>query len=513
MSQVSQFIATHFANYSLANRLPDEGACEVWQVVSKLANAKQPCAVLYKLRSEFCGSREVVQRFTADGRRVKQLVHPNIAKVQDVIIEAEQVGIVVDAIAETTLRTVVEWSTQCSNTVPLWFALHVTSRVCDALQAAHCHMSQAGRPEPIYNLNLGLDHVGISETGVVKVHGFGIARPSTRESWSDEELQACSPSVRSTRSDITAAAKLLYQLLTRVTLDDALPTSSTLRRLVVSSLAPASIYSPWVPRTVDSVLRRALAPHNFEGFTNVRQFRDALYECLPDAQKVVTDEQLGAIVHLLRHSVSKDEPEITCDEASDWDVEPLSEERPVVALAPHLTVEISEDASQVTASQIDENSADVSHIDEEKKCDAARDDDSVMRERVDTFDVLALECIFDEVVDDELPTLRESVPPSAEVSLVESEVSIPKIERLPSFDISEEKPGSNSKSLSPTSNTYTAEDAITVFEQGLDCMRRGDFEGAETAWIRALELNPELRAAATNLNVLRKRRNSMFPSA
>jgi hypothetical protein len=249
---------------------------------------------------------------------------------------------------------------------------------------------------------------------------------------------------------------------------------------------------------------------------------------LPDAQKVVTDEQLGAIVHLLRHSVSKDEVEITCDEASDWDVEPLSEERRVVALVPHLTVEISAKASQVTASQIDktsadasqvtasqvgETSADVSHIDEEKKCDAASNDDSAMRERVDTFDVLALECIFDEVVEEELPTLRESVPPSAEVSLVESEVSIPKIERLPSFDFSEEKPGSNAKPLSPTSNACTDEDAITVFEQGLDCMRRGDFKGAETAWIRALELNPELRTAATNLNVLRKRRKSMFPSA
>jgi hypothetical protein len=238
-----------------------------------------------------------------------------------------------------------------------------------------------------------------------------------------------------------------------------------------------------------------------------------LYECLPDAQKVVTDEQLGAIVHLLRHSVSKNEPEITCDEGSDWDVEPLSEERPVVALAPHLTVEISADARQVTASQIDETNADLSHIEEKRKRDAASNDDSAMRERVDTFDVLALECIFDEVVEEELPTLRESVPPSAEVSLVESEVSIPKIERLPSLEFSEEKSGSNSKPLSPTSNACTDEDAITVFEQGLDCMRRGDFEGAETAWLRALELNPELRAAATNLNVLRKRRNSMFPSA
>jgi hypothetical protein len=409
-------------------------------------------------------------------------------------------------------------------------------------------MSQAGRPEPIYHLNLGLDHVGISETGVVKVHGFGLARTATRESWSDEELEACSPSVRNTRCDITSAAKLLYQLLTRVTLDDALPTSSTLRRLVVSSLAPASIYSPWVPRTVDSILRRALAPQNYEGFSNVQQFRDALYECLPIAQKVVTDEQLGAIVQLLRHSVSKEAPKVIDDEDSGWDVEPFSEERPVTAVAPHLAVETSPDAGQLTASQVDETSPDAgqltasqvdetspvagqltaSHLVPERMYDAVSDEDSAMRDRVDTLDVLELDCIFDEVVDQvvdqELPTLRESVPPKVESSHVQSPLSIPKVPPLPSFEVSQKieviraippagDSGISSKPSSPTTNACIDEDAIAVFERGLDCMRRGDVEGAESAWIRALELNPELRAAATNLNVLRKRRNSVVPSA
>jgi serine/threonine-protein kinase len=405
-------------------------------------------------------------------------------------VERSEIGIVTDPLAGITLRQLIELVTSCRNTIPVWFALHVAKRVCDALHCSHSSRDEAGTPTPIYHMRLGLGHVAITDSGRVILHGCGLAQSTARSRNSELNLDMHFASMGDTATDIASAAKLLYQLLTLVELDEALPASATLRKLMESSLAPASIYAPWVPRDVDSVLRRALAAKDRERFEDVAKFGDALEACLSKDHRNVGDDQLAAFVQVLRFSSAPPPPKPPSRPASSSPSR-LTLLQPTALTAPKLPgaeeLEWETDLAQ-------ENSPISGFHFATTKQGSARANANTAVPSTPRAELLEqdVKWVTDADFVEEEPTRPQSVPPE------------PPSNRTPT----------DTKTQPMTARTHGdtfGNTATSFFDLGLDCLRNGDLDGAELAWSRALLLDPNLRSATTNLNLLRKRRNSNRP--
>ena len=298
-------VVARFGRYAMQHRIGAVGACELWRVEAADPEDAQRCSVLYKLKAEHVRDRQFVEMFVADGRRAMRLRHPNISKTEEVLIDRNDVGVVSEFVDGVTVRSIVEQVRRCKNSVPVWFALHVTRAVCDALGYAHALKDEAGYPDPSHHQAFCSDRVVITGVGSAlsrQISSLQVGR-ALRES-GEVVLERSSP--RScAKADITGVARVLYELLTLVTLPKSLPNGQL-------PFVPPSHHAPWVQRGVGDMIERALASESVNAFTQMSQFAEAIEEHLAERRQSVQSEHIAAFIQVLARSSCPDGPPPIC---------------------------------------------------------------------------------------------------------------------------------------------------------------------------------------------------------
>ena len=100
--------------------------------------------------------------FLREGQRASALNHPNIAAIYDVIEEKDDVLLVMEFVAGTTLRD------QLGNPIPLDRFFAIAQQCVDALAAAHGKGILHGDVKP--------ENIMLTPSGQVKLLDFGVAR-------------------------------------------------------------------------------------------------------------------------------------------------------------------------------------------------------------------------------------------------------------------------------------------------------------------------------------------------
>lgn len=448
----SSGIADQDACHSMRYHVGSRGLCDLWNVVSANDESQGVGSLLYQLKSEFAEDNQCAALFIAEGRQAMRIRHPGVANVQDVLIEGSDISIVVEQMRGTTVRQVVELTRACDNSIPAWFAVDVARKVCDGLIHAHTLLDEAGNPAPIYHKHLSVDQVAILDDGSVRIHGFGVgyaAFPQLGDGAAPEQERASrrrSGVSSHIETDIAGAAGVLHSLLSLVVLDCRFQSDEA--------------YQSGLPREVDRgqtgclehLMRRAFKQGG-EPFSSVAELRGALDACLAEPAPVVRPEHLAAFINVLGLSnVGNDRLVPTVPNNA-------------IARLKLLSVSVVPSTSKPPIEELDWDSAVA------KVGGSSNEGEPVF---------------FDEEFDAPPSSTSQTCAKQIDSSIWTEAHSTVRIEALASV---------------PQSAA-----AIACFEEGIARMRAGDEVGAEAAWRQSLLIDPEFRAANTNLRLLKKRR-------
>src|SRR5688500_18839968 len=121
-------------------------------------------------------SKEGVALFLDEARLLRYLQHPNIATTYD---SGRVFGTYFIAMEYVRGPTPKELVAQCAGTtgsVPQEITLNLAAQLCDALDHAHNRTDEHGKPLGIIHRDVTPANIIISETGVVKLIDFGLAK-------------------------------------------------------------------------------------------------------------------------------------------------------------------------------------------------------------------------------------------------------------------------------------------------------------------------------------------------
>lgn len=267
--------------YVLRGELGKGGMGTVYEVV------KEPgIRGAMKVMSPSLASRpDCVARFFAEVRLLAQLRHKNIVDVYDFDRLADGTPfLVMEKLEGETLRSTLWKSARSGQGFPARGAYEVIRQVCEGLYRAHTHATAVVHRD-IKPENLFLNQQARSDEVQVKVLDFGVAalvdgksdqgQLGTPKYMAPEQLRG---EPVTPKADLYAAALVLYEMLTGRLPWDARHDTDVPQAHPLFVPIPASRFSPWVPRSVDALIGRALANDPADRPHSVFAFASQLYE-------------------------------------------------------------------------------------------------------------------------------------------------------------------------------------------------------------------------------------------
>ncbi len=246
------------------------------------------------------GSLRARSRALSEARTAAMLNHPAIVTVFEWEPTDDGALLVMEHVDGASLGEVLD---ELDGPLDLDETAAIVDAVADALSFAHAN--------GVLHLDLKPENVLIDRDGRVKVADFGVAaltgvdrtgtpRGGTPGYMAPEHIRGepVTPA-----ADQWAFAALVYEMLTGVCPFGADSPQRSLVRIEARSLRPASDLARGLPRGVDLVLARALAPDPLERYPDVTTFAEALLDHLGDT--LAGRESLADVVEDI---VAEEEP-------------------------------------------------------------------------------------------------------------------------------------------------------------------------------------------------------------
>jgi hypothetical protein len=118
------------SRYVLERQLGSGAMGHVWAAVDQRTGEEVAAKLL---RPEFARDPEILTRFVQERSILLDLVHPNVVRVRDLVIEGDDLAIVMDLVRGADLRA----RLRAAGTLPVAEAVRIAADVLEALAAAH----------------------------------------------------------------------------------------------------------------------------------------------------------------------------------------------------------------------------------------------------------------------------------------------------------------------------------------------------------------------------------------
>jgi serine/threonine protein kinase len=275
-----------FGNYRLEERIAVGGMAELYRATLQGDEGFERPVAIKCILPELAQDAELVRMFIDEAKIAVRLAHPNVAEVLDLGQANGSYFIAQEYVHGRDLREIHEREKQRGHRIPLPIALHVVMQACEGLQHAHSVEGPGGAEAGVIHRDVSLQNILLSFEGEVKLVDFGLAKAAGRASQTQAgtvkgKLAYMSPEQAhggdlDHRSDLYSLGVCLFELLTGY--NPLLRESDVQTALAAQQgeIPPLSEVESSLPRHLETVLARALAPAPEDRYASAMQMHDDL---------------------------------------------------------------------------------------------------------------------------------------------------------------------------------------------------------------------------------------------
>jgi len=252
--------------YSIYERLGQGGMATVNRAEMRGLAGFRKLVALKRLHAHIAEDPSMVQLFVHEARLASHLRHPNVAQTYDLGRVDGTYFIAMEYIAGPTLKQLLHQSTTAAGPVPIPIALSILGQICDALDYAHNLCDDDGKPFGIIHRDVSPTNIIVSNTGVVKLIDFGIAKAAgsdkTKTGFIKGKFAYMAPEYiegqLDLRADLFGLGVIAHELLAGRPLFLAKTDFDTIARLREMPIQPPSRWNPEISRDLDDIVLTAL---------------------------------------------------------------------------------------------------------------------------------------------------------------------------------------------------------------------------------------------------------------
>ncbi len=234
-----------------------------------------------------------VDAFLDEAKIVSRIRHPNVVPTLDVVASEGELLLVMEYVAGESLSRLIRLASSRDEPIPLPIVSAVIGGLLHGLHAAHEATNERGEPLNVVHRDVSPQNVLVGSDGVARVLDFGIAKAAGRAAttkiptlkgkiaYMAEEQARCGEVTR--RTDVWAAAVVLWEMITRQRLFEAPDEITLLTRVLSSPIPPPSSVVSGLPSELDAIACRGLSRDPSERFATALEMANALEHAVPGA--------------------------------------------------------------------------------------------------------------------------------------------------------------------------------------------------------------------------------------
>ena len=274
-------VPEEFGSYLILEQLGVGGMASVHLAESKSVRKR---VALKRLLEHAAEQPDLVEAFVHEARLARFLHHANIAQTFDFGKVEGTYFIAMEFVSGPTLA---QLTRQCNATVgmiPIPIILNILCQICDALDHAHNCTDESGQPLHIVHRDVSPPNLIISNSGMVKLIDFGLAKAMTSRQTQAGVIKGKFSYVApeylkgklDARADLWALGVVAHELLTGERLFDANDDFKTLDRVRDMTILPPSQRNAEVPHDLDDIVLTALERDPARRWQSAGAMRNAL---------------------------------------------------------------------------------------------------------------------------------------------------------------------------------------------------------------------------------------------
>ena len=242
----------------------------------------------------------------AEARIASMMAHANICQVYELGETDGQLYIAMEYLEGVTLLPLLRKLSKERGALDLGFVSGVTQQATDALHYAHELRERGGDTLGIVHRDVTPTNVFLTDTGVVKLLDFGIAKVKDISAntqagtvkgkyayMSPEQLRGAAVD---RRADVFALGVVIYEMLALRRLFQRKTDYLTFRAVLEQPIMDIRRYRPDTPDALAAVLTRALDRDPASRFETARQFGTAIVDAVSSVRRPWTQGEIGDFV-------------------------------------------------------------------------------------------------------------------------------------------------------------------------------------------------------------------------
>ncbi|CAN5869035.1 hypothetical protein BH11MYX3_BH11MYX3_40310 [soil metagenome] len=299
---------TRLGRYELLARLATGGMGEIFLARLEGAAGFEKLFVVKRILPHLADDARFRQMLIAEARVTSKLSHANICQIYELGETDGQLYIVMEYMEGVTLLPLLRKQSKEMGTLDFGFIGGVIQQTCDALHYAHEMRDRGGEEIGIVHRDVTPSNIFLTESGVVKVLDFGIAKVKDASAntqtgtvkgkyayMAPEQLRGHQVD---RRVDVFAIGICVYEMIALRRLFQRKTDYLTFRAVMEQPIPDVRRYRADVPDALAAALSKALDRDPANRFDSARQFGTAVLDALTGVKRPWTQGEIGDFVRL-----------------------------------------------------------------------------------------------------------------------------------------------------------------------------------------------------------------------
>jgi serine/threonine-protein kinase len=271
----------------MLDRIGSGGMADVYRGKYLEADGTEVLVGMKRVIEMYAQDPTFVKMLVAEYRLSSLLVHPNIARIHELLRSPDGYFIVMEFVDGKDLRTSLTRAIEMRRPFEIADAVYLMARAVDGLDHAHTAMTPDGAPLRLVHRDFSPSNILVGYDGSVKIIDFGIAkadvdRERTQMGVIKGKVRYMSPEQAqgddrlTGQSDVFSAGSVLYEMLAGVPAFTAPTEVDLIYAVRRANPRPLRELCPTVPEGLERIIQTAMARSRGDRYPSAGALRDDL---------------------------------------------------------------------------------------------------------------------------------------------------------------------------------------------------------------------------------------------